>query len=62
MGKKEKPVEWIGSSHDDWVNFPDDVQDVMGYAIHLAQHGGKADNVKPLKGFKGANVQMCWKL
>jgi len=56
FSKKEKPVTWIGSSHDDWIGFPDDVQDVMGYALHLAQHGEKADYVKPLKGFKGAGT------
>ncbi len=28
----------------------------MGYALHLAQCGEKADNVKPLSGFKGASV------
>lgn len=55
-GKKAKPVEWVGSSYDDWTGFPDDVQDVMGYALHLAQHGDKADYVKPLKGFKGAGT------
>ncbi len=54
--KKEKPVVWIGSSHDDWTGFPDDVQDVMGYALHIAQHGKKAEYVKPLKGFKGAGT------
>ncbi len=53
---KLKPVIWIGSSYDDWKGFPDDVQDVMGYALHLAQCGEKADSVKPLKGFKGASV------
>lgn len=53
---KIKPVVWIGSSHDDWKDFPGDVQDVMGYALHLAQCGEKADSVKPLKGFKGASV------
>ena len=51
-----KPVYWIGSSYDDWIAFPDAVQDVMGYALHLAQQGMKADGVKPLKGFKGATV------
>jgi len=42
--KQNKPVIWIGSSHEDWKAFPDedwkafpdDVQDVMGYALHLA--------------------------
>jgi len=51
-----KPVYWVGKSHEDWKTFPEDVQDVMGYALHLAQCGEKADNVKPLKGFKGASV------
>ncbi len=54
--KPIKPVVWVGSSHEDWRTFPDDVQDVMGYALHLAQCGNKANNVKPLTGFKGASV------
>ena len=54
--KQIKPVIWVGSSQEDWKNFPDDVQDVMGYALHLAQCGDKAENAKPLKGFKGASV------
>jgi phage-related protein len=32
------------------------VQDHMGYALHLAQAGGKHDDAKPLKGFGGAGV------
>jgi phage-related protein len=51
-----KPVRWIGTSYNDWKAFPGEVQDVMGYALHLAQHGKKATYVKPLKGFKGATV------
>ena len=54
--KQTKPVVWIGSSHEDWKDFPDDVQDVMGYALHLAQCGEKAHNAKPLIGFKGTSV------
>ena len=51
-----KPVIWIGSSYEDWQTFPANVQDVMGYALHLAQCGKKAINAKPLTGFKGASV------
>jgi len=51
-----KPVIWIGSSYEDWQTFPANVQDVMGYALHLAQCGKKAVNAKPLTGFKGASV------
>ena len=32
---------------------PDEVQDVFGYALHLAQTGGKHSHAKPLKGFAG---------
>lgn len=35
---------------------PDDVQDVFGFALHLAQCGKKHDQAKPLKGFGGAGV------
>ena len=51
-----KPVRWIGSSYDDWKAFPEAVQDVLGYALHLAQNGKKARNAKPLKGFMGTTV------
>ena len=51
-----KPVDWIGSSYKDFRAFPDEVQDHMGYALHLAQTGGKHDDAKPLKGFGGAGV------
>jgi phage-related protein len=54
--QQTKPVVWVGSSHEDWKAFPDDVQDVLGYALHLAQRGAKAPNVKPLIGFQGASV------
>ena len=56
MAVQPKSVIWVGSCHDSWLKFPDEVQDVMGYSLHLAQCGDKADNVKPLKGFKGASV------
>ena len=35
---------------------PDEVQDVFGYALHLAQMGQKHPDAKPLKGFGGAGV------
>jgi len=55
-----KPVIWIGSSYTDWKAFPPDVQDVMGYALHLAQLGSKAGNTKPLKTYKGGKVLEIW--
>jgi phage-related protein len=35
---------------------PDDVVDVFGFALHLAQLGRKHGQAKPLKGFGGAGV------
>ena len=35
---------------------PDEVQDVFGYALHMAQMGKKHSHAKPLKGFGGAGV------
>jgi phage-related protein len=51
-----KPVEWIASSHKDLCAFPIQVQRVMGFAIYLAQIGGKHEAAKPLQGFGGAGV------
>lgn len=38
------------------MEFPDEVQDVMGYALHLAQIGGKHPAAKILRGFGSAGV------
>jgi phage-related protein len=51
-----KPVRWIASSLDDLKDFPEDVQQAVGYALYRAQCGEKHSSVKPLKGFKGASV------
>lgn len=52
----QKAFKWIGSALDDLKEFPEDVQDVMGYALDVAQHGGKHPDAKPLRGFKGGGV------
>ncbi len=51
-----KPVKWISSSCDDLRRFPEEVQQVMGFALYLAQLGKKHPDAKPLKGFKGSGV------
>lgn len=52
----EKPIRWVSSSLNDLRGFPDEVQREVGYALHLAQFGGKASSAKPMEGFKGASV------
>lgn len=51
-----KPIKWVGSSKKDLKEMPDDVQDVFGFALGLAQGGQKHDAAKPLKGFGSAGV------
>lgn len=45
-----KPVEWMASALDDLRRFPEPVQDVMGYALHLAQLGEHPPQAKRLRG------------
>ena len=51
-----KPLIWIGSSRKDLREFPEDVQHRMGYALWIAQTGGKHRDAKVLSGFGGAGV------
>lgn len=51
-----KPVIWVGSSRKDLMEFPEVAKAQMGYALHLAQAGGKHFDAKPLSGFGGAGV------
>ena len=53
---QEKPLRWVGPSKKELTEFPEDVRRVMGYALYLAQIGGKHPDAKPLKGHKGAGV------
>jgi phage-related protein len=51
-----KPVIWLGSSREDLREFPEPVQDYIGYALYVAQQDGKHRHAKVLAGFGGAGV------
>jgi phage-related protein len=51
-----KPLYWVGGSRRDIKGLPDDVRDVFGQALRVAQLGGKHEAAKPLQGFGGAGV------
>jgi phage-related protein len=55
-GAHLKPLYWLGSSKRDLMALPEAVVDVFGYALYLAQGGGKHEQAKPLKGFGSAGV------
>ena len=52
-----KPLIWVGASRKDVRALPDPVQDRIGYALYVAQRGGKHRDAKTLTGFGGASVQ-----
>ena len=52
----EKPLFWIGRAYEDLLACPPEVRRTFGFALGLAQQGGKFINSKPLKGFGGAGV------
>ena len=55
-GPSLKPLIWVGSSREDLRDFPEPVQNRMGYALYVAQRGCKHRDSKPLSGFGGAGV------
>jgi phage-related protein len=51
-----KPLKWVGASKRDLDRMPEDVKDVFGHAIDVAQAGGKHPDAKALSGFGSAGV------
>ena len=54
--RQPRPLEWIGSSKKDLMALPAQVVDVFGYALYVAQAGGRHEQAKPLRGFGSAGV------
>ncbi len=54
--KRLKPVNWVGSSYRDYTQFPEPVQDEMGFALFRAQEGERHPSAKVMKGFGGGSV------
>jgi phage-related protein len=52
---REKPLHWVVSAKKDYLSFPTEVKDEMGYALGLAQLGAKHPHAKPWKG-EGSGV------
>jgi len=51
MEDEYRPLYWVGSSYQDLKKFPEQVMDIVGYALYMAQIGRKSADAKPLKGF-----------
>lgn len=53
---ERKPLVWVGSCRKDLQAFPHPVQRIVGYALHIAQIGGRHPTAKTLKRHHGAGV------
>ena len=51
-----RPLFWVGSSKRDLMALPEEVQQVMGFALHQAQAGEEHPAAKALRGFGGRGV------
>ena len=51
-----KPIKWVSSAKRDLDAMPEDVKDVFGHVIDLAQAGGKHQDAKVMTGFGSAGV------
>jgi phage-related protein len=51
-----KPLIWVGPSFKDFMAFPQEVKSEMGYALFLAQSGGRHRKAKIFKGAGDAGV------
>lgn len=56
MSYSLKSVERVDSTLDELRTFPEEIQQVVGFALYRAQQGKKHPDTKPLKGFKGSGV------
>ena len=50
MAEVLKPLQWVGSAHDDLVAFPDAARNDAGYQLFQVQRGDDPDDFKPMKG------------
>jgi len=58
MCKEEKRLVWIGSSKNDLLDMPEDVQRAFGFALHLAQNHDRHESTKILKGIDSSVVEV----
>src|SRR5687768_672323 len=52
----QRELEYMGRAQRDLEKFPEDVQDVVAFALLEAMTGHKHQDAEPLKGFGGAGV------
>jgi phage-related protein len=56
--RKQRPLEWVGSSKADLKALPEEVQDRFGFALYEAQIGLKHRDAKPMVGLGGGVLEV----
>ncbi len=57
----DKPLEWIGRSKEDLMDFPDDARRKAGFELRSIQQGDVASDVKPMSTIgKGVEEIRIW--
>ena len=54
-----RPIGWIRAARKTYETFPLNVRDRVNTALTIAAEGGKADIVKPLKGFGSGVMEIA---
>ena len=55
-----RPVFWVGDSKEKLLEFPDEVQDKVGYILEGVQTGRISNRIKHLRGFSGVHEIMSY--
>lgn len=56
--RRVKPLNWAGNSYRVYIQFPEPVQDEMGFALYRAQIGERHPTAKIMKGFGGGVLEL----
>lgn len=51
-----KPLFWVGGARKDYMTFPAEVKDIVGFDLYVAQAGRQSSHAKALQGFGGRGV------
>lgn len=51
MSRLTRPVSWLASARKDFLEFPEEAQDLFMEALTMAAEGGKSTSAKPMTGF-----------
>ena len=59
INRATRPIRWIRAARKAYEAFPKAVQDRVNTALTIAAEGGKAEFVKPLKGFEPGVMEIA---